>query len=90
MFPFFNSQESYFKIFFTYCVILALVHVLAGCGTKDNSKTTNGDPKDSAMVYLSLNHLEEAETAFQKAIKMEPNDVSSYIGLTRLYLLQKN
>ena len=90
MFPFFNSQESYFKIFFTYCVILALVHVLAGCDTKDNSKTTNGDPKDSAMVYLSLNHLEEAETAFQKAIKMEPNDVSSYIGLTRLYLLQKN
>ena len=92
MFAFFNSRESYLKIFFTYSVILALVQVLAGCGTKtkDNSKTDNADPKDMALLYFSQNHLDEAEAAFQQAIKMEPDDTSSYIGLTRLYLLQKN
>lgn len=92
MFAFFNSRESYLKFFFTYSVILVLVQVLAGCGTKtkDNNKAHNADPKDMAMLYLSQNHLDEAESAFQQAIKMEPDDISSYIGLTRLYLLQKN
>lgn len=92
MFAFFNSRESYLKIFFTYSVILVLVQVLAGCGTetKDNSKTANVDPKNLALRNLSQNHFDEAEAAFQQAIKMEPDDASSYIGLTRLYLLQKN
>ena len=92
MFAFLNSRESCFKFFFTYSFILALVQILAGCGTKtkDNSKTVNADPKYLALRYLSQNHLDEAEAAFQQAIKMEPDDPSSYIGLTRLYLLQKN
>jgi tetratricopeptide (TPR) repeat protein len=92
MFAFFNSRGNYFKLFFTYVVILALAQVLGGCGTKtkDNTKTTNADPKDLALLNLSNNHLDEAEAAFQQAIKMNPEDTSSYIGLTRLYLLQKN
>ena len=92
MFAFLKSRKSYLKIFFTYSVILVLVQVLAGCGTKtkDNSETANAAPKDMALLYLSQNHLDEAEVAFQQAIKMEPDDISSYIGLTRLYLLQKN
>ena len=92
MFAFFNSRKSYFNFFFTYFVILALVQVLAGCGTKtkDNSKTANADRKSQALLYLNENHLDEAVAAFQQAIKMEPDDTSNYIGLTRLYLLQKN
>jgi tetratricopeptide (TPR) repeat protein len=92
MFAFLKSRKSYLKIFFTYSVILVLVQVLAGCSTKtkDNSETSNAAPKDMALLYLSQNHLDEAEVAFQQAIKMEPDDISSYIGLTRLYLLQKN
>ncbi len=92
MFALLNFRKNYLKNFFTYFVILALLQGLAGCGpkTKDNSKTANGDPKDMAMEFLSQNHLDEAEVAFLQAIKMKPDDISSYIGLTRLYLMKKN
>jgi tetratricopeptide (TPR) repeat protein len=92
MFVFLNSRKSYFKIFFTYCIIIALAQLLAGCGTKtkENKKSGNADPKDLAVEYLSHNYLDEAQAAFQQAIKVNPNDIPSYIGLTKLYILQKN
>ncbi len=92
MFAFLDSRGSYLKIFFASYVILTIVQGLSGCGrkTKENSNPTNTDPKSLALLYLSQNHLDEAEAAFQQAIKMEPNDTFSYIGLTHLYLLQKN
>jgi tetratricopeptide (TPR) repeat protein len=92
MIVFFNLRESYFKYFFTYSVILLLIQVLAGCGTKtkDNSNSANVDPKNLTLLYLSQDHLDESEEAFLQAIKMQPDDTSNYIGLTRLYLLQKN
>lgn len=87
-----NSLKRCFKKIFTYSVILVLVQAFSGCRTKtkDNSNTTAANPKNQALLYLSQNHLEEAEAAFQQAIKMGPQDTFSYIGLTRLYILQKN
>lgn len=74
--------------FIFFCLALAF----AGCvsKTKDETKTSNANPKDLALQYLSQNQLDEAVAAFQQAIKLNPQDTSSYIGLTRLYLLQKN
>ncbi|MEO8824152.1 MAG: FG-GAP-like repeat-containing protein [Ginsengibacter sp.] len=72
------------------CFVLALT--FAGCvsKTKDSTKDSNTNPRNLALQYLSQNQLDEAQAAFQQAIKLNPEDTSSYIGLTRLYLLQKN
>ena len=92
MFAFLNFRKSYLHSFFTFFVIGILVYAFAGCvsKTKDSNDTTKANPKDLALQYLSQNHLDEAVVAFQQAIKMSPDDISSYLGLTRLYLLQKN
>ncbi|HZW64046.1 MAG TPA: tetratricopeptide repeat protein, partial [Hanamia sp.] len=66
--------------------------IAAGCvsKTKEPVKIGNGNPKDLALQYLSQNQLDEAEAAFQQAIKKDPHDTASYIALTRLYLLRQN
>ncbi|HVW96197.1 MAG TPA: FG-GAP-like repeat-containing protein [Mucilaginibacter sp.] len=68
------------------CITLLL---FVGCkGNKAGQAET--DPRTSALLYLSQNHLDEAEAAFLKAIKLSPDNLSNYIDLTQLYLLQKN
>ncbi|MEO8819989.1 MAG: FG-GAP-like repeat-containing protein [Ginsengibacter sp.] len=78
--------------FHTLLICIITVGLMTSCHqkSKTNSEKTNTDPKGFALLYLSQNKLDEAEAAFQQAIKMNPEDTSSYIGLTRLYLLQKN
>jgi hypothetical protein len=92
MFAFFNYSKNSLKNFFIYSLLILLLYAFAGCvtKTKDNDKNSKANPKDLALQYLSQNHLDEAVAAFQQAIKMNPDDISSYLGLTRLYLLQKN
>ncbi|MGN6801652.1 MAG: FG-GAP-like repeat-containing protein [Ginsengibacter sp.] len=70
--------------------LLITVAFAACVSKKKEDKNSNANPKDLALQYLSQNHLDEAKVAFQQAIKKDPNDVSSYIGLTRLNLLQKD
>lgn len=83
---------KYWNILLIYPVIIAVVCISAGCGTKNskNSDTTSHNPKQLALTYLSENKLEEATAAFTKAIEVNPDDQSNYTILTRLYLLQKN
>lgn len=92
MFVCFNYHTRALKNFCFYTLLLLFLNAFAACvsKTKDNSKTSTSNPKDLALQYLSQNHLDEAEAAFQQAIQKDPNDISSYIGLTRLNLLQKN
>ena len=92
MFALFNFPKSSVKNFFIYSSFILLLNGFAACvtKTKDNDKTSKANPKDLALQYLSQNHLDEAKAAFQQAIQTDPNDISSYIGLTRLNLLQKN
>lgn len=69
-----------------------LIFVFIGCGIKNNKNTesSNQDPKQLALNYLSKNQLDEATAALQKAIQVNPNDLSSYLLLCRLYILQKD
>ncbi len=92
MFVFLNYRKSSLRNFFIYSLVILLLNGFTSCvnKTKDSDKTSKTNPKDLALQYLSQNHLDEAEAAFQQAIKMDPNDISGYIGLTRLNLLQKN
>ncbi|HUZ57574.1 MAG TPA: FG-GAP-like repeat-containing protein [Hanamia sp.] len=84
-----HSPKNYFP---TLLICLVIILLVAGCNqkSKQNSIKTSNNPKGLALLYLSENHLDEAVAAFQQAIKMHPEDSSTYIGLTRLYLLQKN
>ncbi|MEO8962009.1 MAG: tetratricopeptide repeat protein, partial [Ginsengibacter sp.] len=93
MFSIFKFPNSYFPV-----LLICIVTILLAAGCNQNSKKnddkniekTSSDPKELALLYLAENHLDEAVAAFQQAIKMNPEDSSTYIGLTRLYLLQKN
>jgi tetratricopeptide (TPR) repeat protein len=89
MFSISNFQKSYFPTLF---ICILTIFLATGCNqnSEKNKVKTSTDPKGLALLYLSQNHLDEAVAAFQQAIKMDPEDSSSYIGLTRLYLLQKN
>jgi len=89
MYLFKKLKKSYLRILFIYLFTMGL---LTGCHQKTGSESANtsADPKQLALQYLSQNKLDEAVAAFQQAIKMSPNDTSSYIDLSRLYLLQKN
>ncbi|MEO8720383.1 MAG: FG-GAP-like repeat-containing protein [Ginsengibacter sp.] len=84
-----HFRKKYLDTFLVFIIAMVLA---TGCNQKseENSGKTTTDPKALALLYLSQNHLEEAAAAFQQAIKMYPEDSSSYIGLARLYILQKN
>ncbi len=84
-----HLHKSYLPILL---ICLFTIFLAGSCNqkSKKNSQKTSNDPKGLALLYLSQNRLDEAVAAFQQAIKMNPEDSSTYIGLTRLYLLQKN
>lgn len=73
-------------------LLYMLAFIYAGCGIKNNRNTesSNSDLKELALAYLSKNQLDEATVALGKAIHNNPNDLSNYVLLCRLYLLQKN
>lgn len=87
-----HSKKSCFSVIIDYSIRILLVLFLIGCGTKskEKSNSTIDDPKIQAQLYLSQNKLDDATVSFKQAIKIDPSDASSYIGLTRLYILQKN
>ena len=89
MLSFIYLHKRFLRTLFIYILAVGL---LAGCNRKSENHggTNDTNPKDLALLYLSQNHLHEAEAAFLKAIQTEPEDISNYIALTRLYLLQKN
>ena len=66
--------------------------LMTGCHQKSKSGEAdkNVNARQLALQYLSENKLDDAVAAFQQAIKINPDDTLSYIGLSRLYLLQKN
>src|SRR6185312_434759 len=89
MFALISFKKSKIRILFI-CLFIAVV--AASCHQKPGSdaEDTSANPKLFALQYLSQNKLDEAIAAFQQAIKMNPKDTSSYAGLVRLYLLQKD
>ena len=92
MSAYYHSKKNYFSVISHYSFLLILVLFIASCGTKskDEKNSTIDDPKNQALLYLSQNKLDDAAASFKQAIKVETSDTSSYIGLTRLYILQKN
>ncbi len=66
--------------------------LFAGCHVKNSGSGENAgqDPKQLALSYLAENKLDEATAAFAMAIRMNPEDQSNYLILSRLYLLQKD
>lgn len=86
------SRKNFRYFLISNSLSLLLVWVLWGCGPKNKNQgnTSDHDPQRLAWLYLSQNHLGEAEDAFTEAIQQKPGDLSNYISLTRLYLLQKN
>ncbi|MEP7142013.1 MAG: FG-GAP-like repeat-containing protein, partial [Ferruginibacter sp.] len=72
-------------------VILLLVGI-AGCKgkTNGNGEKEKMSPATQAMSYLSQGLYDEAEISFTKAIQLSPGDIGNYIGLSQLYLLQKD
>ncbi len=50
----------------------------------------NNDPRIMAISFLQKNRFDEAETAFIKAIKLDPSNILNYADLSLLYLAKKN
>ena len=77
-------------LFFTVAIIPCFL--LTGCKPKpaDTSTGNQANPRASALLYLSQNHLDEAEASFLKAIELNPDSVANYVDLSRLYWLKKN
>ncbi|HVW13126.1 MAG TPA: FG-GAP-like repeat-containing protein [Mucilaginibacter sp.] len=72
------------------CFLMLFV-VFSGCKRKPGNTANNQtDPRLAALMYMSQNHLDEAEAAFQKAIEVNPDEILNYIDLVKLYILQKN
>ncbi|MBK0378430.1 CRTAC1 family protein [Mucilaginibacter segetis] len=66
---------------------------VGGCKQKNNDDTddnSKASPRELGLEYIGKNQLNEAEASFVKAIKIDPDNVSNYIILCRLHLLQKN
>lgn len=82
-----NRSASCFVCF----VIFVFLNIaLQSCKTKTEKTENNGDFNSLALSYLSKNNFDEAEAAFKKAIKSDPNNISNYIDLSLLYLTEKN
>ncbi len=64
--------------------------VFVGCDpAKDGQSTAAGaDARVQALIYLSKGELNEAETAFRKAVKESSNEALNYVDLSLLLLLK--
>jgi tetratricopeptide (TPR) repeat protein len=84
------SQKRFVCCFLAVCS-LVFIAVFSGCkhksGDAGNSQT---DPRSAALVYMSQNHLDEAEASFQKAIQVNPDEILNYIDLVKLYILRRD
>ena len=89
-FPMIISWERKVMAILPFPVTLLILLILSGCSFKTKKQTSTPNPKELALLYLSQNHLNEAKAAFTEALQLQPNDLSNYINLTRLNLLQKN
>ncbi|PJJ74774.1 ASPIC/UnbV protein [Thermoflavifilum aggregans] len=73
-------------VFSCVCMLLFSCHHQA----EQQASSSGHSARELALEYLSENKLDEAELAFKKAIQENPEDVSNYVALCRLYLLKKN
>lgn len=89
---FFKIKQRYLQVLFIYVMSTGVAVLFAGCHVKNSGSGENAgqDPKQLALSYLAENKLDEATAAFAMAIRMNPEDQSNYLILSRLYLLQKD
>src|SRR5689334_835626 len=81
------------KIAFLTCyatIFVLLTIIFTACKTKTENAENNSDPRTMAISYLVENKLDEAEAAFKKAIKINPDNLLNYIDLSLLYLSEAN
>jgi len=81
------------KIAFLTCyttTFVLLTIIFTACKTKTENAENNSDPRTMAISYLVENKLDEAEAAFKKAIKLNPDNLLNYIDLSLLYLSEAN
>jgi uncharacterized protein HemY len=67
-------------------IIILLTIIFSACKTKTENKEENTDSRSLAVSYLRQNKFDEAEAAFKKAIKLNPDYILNYINLSFLYL----
>lgn len=88
------SEYAQRKFIYNLCFICFYLAgaFLLGCKHKQDGTGDKGpaDPRAAALVYMSQNHLDEAEASFKKAIELNPDSISNYVDLSRLYLLKDN
>lgn len=70
-------------------ILLVIICTLTACGKK-GSDTKWQEQYNLGMRYLQEENYEEAMVDFQKAIQLEPNQASAYLGLAEIYLNQDN
>jgi tetratricopeptide (TPR) repeat protein len=85
------ALKKYIRLLLVFFLFIPAI-LLSGCKHKQGNAggDSQTDPRSAALLYMSQNHLDEAEVSFLKAIEVDENNISNYIDLTRLYLLQKN
>ena len=69
-----------------FCVLV----IIASTAGNAFSQNENLPPRMLAYQYLQQNQVNEAEFAFLKAIKTDPNEILNYRDLAVLYLSKKN
>lgn len=89
------TTSTCFRKKFIYTFLSAFCFILTGllsaCKHKTGDAGNNqADPRAAALLYMSQNHMDEAEASFQKAIEVNPDEILNYIDLVKLYILQKN
>ncbi|HEX5023713.1 MAG TPA: FG-GAP-like repeat-containing protein, partial [Agriterribacter sp.] len=73
--------------------LILCVLAFTGCNTKTQQPRDydyTKDPRILAINFLQSNKFDEAETAFKKAIKADPENILNYGDLSLLYLAKKN
>jgi tetratricopeptide (TPR) repeat protein len=82
------GSRKYITIGLT-CILLSGIFFTA-CKSKTEDNDNKKDPRVLAISYLQQNRFDEAEAAFKKAIKTNPEIISNYIDLAHLYMVEKN
>ncbi|MDQ0285160.1 Tfp pilus assembly protein PilF [Desulfofundulus luciae] len=73
------------RICYLSVILILLFTFAAGCGGGAGAKVTK--QLELAVKYLSENKFEEAILAYQEVIKIDPQNVQAYKGLSVTYYL---
>ena len=83
--------SSFAKCLIVHFALFFAIAFLTRCKPKSEEPVNyNNDPRIMAISFLQKNRFDEAETAFLKAIKLDPANTLNYADLSLLYLAKKS